>query len=195
MPNAKFTSRLSSALGRLQTDPSLRAVKCRSGSLFSPIYRAGKYVWVKVMDSDGLLVARRKVDEDGSSQPSSAVSLLLGVVFQSEDATSQTKPNPIGKAAISHVPNGIWVDLRDSSPGRRRLDRVLVVFVLPKGAAASRRAKFVIARRNVLNASDMMPDAVSVEVPRGANARAVAEVIRQEVRPFLVGRGRPRSRA
>ena len=118
MPNVKFTTRLSDAVHSLETGSGIRSVPCRSGSLFSPVYRDGKYKWIKVMDSDGLLIARRRVHPGEGGDPSTPVSLLLGVVVQSEDATSQTKPNPLGKAALSSVPYGIWVDTND---GRQRL--------------------------------------------------------------------------
>lgn len=187
MANIKFTTRLRCAVQKLVDDRVLQAVACRSGSLFSPVYRDNKYVWVKVMDSDGILIAERGVDGEAGNgaAPSHGVSLLIGVVIQSEDSTSQTKANPLGKAALSHIPYGVWVDTNDA--GRRRLDRVLVVFVLPKGTAAERRKPFVTARRNVLNASSMMPDSLSIEVDRGKSADAIADQIRKEVQPHLVG--------
>lgn len=191
MPNAAFTTRLSAAVDALLEDNSLRALRCRSGSIFSPVYRDGKYAWVKVMDSDGLLVARRTVHSGEGAAPARASTILLGVVVQSEDATSQTKPNPLGKASLGHLHHGVWVDLDEE--GRARLDRVLILFVLPKGAAPARRSRYDTAKRNVRNAADMMPDAVHVDIARGASTPKIAGVIRAEVRPFLIGRGRPRS--
>lgn len=188
-----FTARLRDAIELLSAEPSLRSKPCRSGSLFSVVYRGGKYEWVKVMDSDGLLVGERKVHDGEGRPPEKEVSLWLGIVVQSEDATSQTKPNPLGKASLSHVPYGVWVDLNDG--GRRRLDRAVVVFVLPKGAAPRLRKKFSTARRNVVNASDMMPDAIRIEVPRGAAAEVIADRMKSTVRPYLVGRGRPKGGA
>jgi hypothetical protein len=141
------------------------------------------------MDSDGLLVAPRVVRDGEGGAPTKQVELLVGVVVQSEDATSQTKPNPLGKAALAHVPNGVWVDT--TNEGRRRLDRVLVVFVLPKGAAPQRKKKFAAAKRNVENAATLMPDVESIEVARGESAKAIAELLRKKLRPFLGGRGRP----
>jgi hypothetical protein len=161
-----------------------------TGSLFSPVYRKRNYRWAKVMDSDGLLVSYRKVHAGEGGAPVTDVRLLLGVVVQSEDSTSQTKPNPLGKAALPSVPNGIWVDLKGE--GRRRIDRVLVVFVLPEGAAPSRRKRFMTAKRNVENAADLMLHAVAVApVRRGASAGSVAAAIMKLARPFLVGAGRP----
>jgi hypothetical protein len=83
------------------------------------------------MDSDGLLIARRSVKSGEGGTPKNKVEILIGVVIQSEDTTSQTKPNPIGKAALAHIPHGIWADIKGD--GRRRLDRVELLFVLPKG--------------------------------------------------------------
>lgn len=189
VPNAKFTARLSDAVRQLREDKSLKTMACDSGSLFSPVFRDRKYRWIKVMDSDGLLVSPRRVADDEGRSPAMPVDMFMGVVVQGEDATSQGKPNPVGKAALSHVPNGIWVDL--SKRGRHRLDGVLVVFVLPEGAAPRRQARFQRAKRNVQNASDLMPGAKSVVVPRGASASAIAKALRSAVRGFLVGTGRP----
>jgi hypothetical protein len=117
------------------------------------------------MDSDGLLVSRRPIHAGEGAADSSATFLLVGAVIQSEDATSQTKPNPLGKASLGHIPNGIWIGIANEA--RRRLDRIQIVFVLPKGVAPWRQSKFQTAKRNVENAADMMPDAITVEVPRG----------------------------
>lgn len=178
-------------MSALQTGHGLTALPYRSGSLFSPVYRGGKYSWLKVMDSDGLVLCTRPVHDQEGGAPIHSVSLLLGAVFQSEDSTAQTKPNPLGKSALAHVPNGVWVDLKSGE--RRRLDRVVVVFVLPDGAGAQRQKAFTTASRNVKNAADLMPDAVAVTVRRGASAATIADELVREVRPFLVGRGRPRS--
>lgn len=192
MANSRFTKRLRQAVDG-DAAAAIPALRIRSGSLFSPIYRDGKYVWVKLMDSDGLLVKRRRVHSGSEgAPPRSAVSLTLGVVIQSEDSTSQTKPNPFGKAAIGHVSNGIWVDL---TSGRRRLDRVMVLFVLPKGTAQGKQKAFLTAKTNVRNAADVMPDARTLELPKGASAAQIATALIDEVRPFLNGRGRPKGAA
>jgi hypothetical protein len=187
-----FISRLSDAVAILVGDPRMKCAQAKSNCLYTPLYRSGKYVWAKVFDSDGTLISSRPV-HSGEGAASGDVRLLLGAVIQSEDSTSQTKPNPLGKAALPHVPNGIWADMSDGE--RRRFDRVVVVFVLPKGAAAKHKKPFETARRNVLNASDIMTGAVTVEVPRGAGADDIASAIGDEIRPFLVGKGRPRSEA
>lgn len=187
--NLKFTKRLRAATEALHEDRDLELIRCESGSLFSPVFRGTGYVWAKVMDADGLLVAERTVKDGEGGAPSDPVKLLIGVVVQSEEATSQTKPNPLGKASLGHIPNGVWVDL--AGGGRRRIDRVLVVFVLPKGAAASQQAKYATAKRNVENAADFMPDALAVEVPRGESAATIAKTLRRVVRRFFKGPGRP----
>ena len=140
------------------------------------------------MDSDGLLVTKRAIHEGEGATSDNGTTLLLGVVIQSEDSTSQTKPNPLGKAAVGHLPFGVWVNANE---GRLRLDRIQVLFVLPKGAAPSKATKFHTAKRNVENAADMMPDALAVEVPRGISEANLRAEILKRVRPFLRGRGRP----
>ena len=195
MAQARFTARLTAALAELASGYGIATLPCRSGSLFTPVYRNARFEWLKVMDSDGLVTAVRRVHHvagEGAA-PEGETSLTLGVVVQSEDATAQTKPNPLGKASLSHIPNGVWVDLVHQ--GRVRLDRVLIVFVLPKGAAPSHRKSFAIAAHNVANAARIMPDAVTVPVERGASSTRIATTLVREIRPFLVGRGRPRSEA
>lgn len=190
--NSKFTARLGKAVETLHDDLDLGLLATRSQSLFSPIFTNGKYRWAKVMDSDGTLVAARPVADGEGGSPDEPVELLVGVVVQSEDATSQTKPNPLGKASLAHIPNGVWVDLRQG--GRRRIDRLHVVLVLPKGVAPKHRAKFATAKRNVENAAEFMPDATSLTVERGCSATRLAEDLGKKIRPFFKGPGRPRKR-
>jgi len=188
MGNSKFTDRLNDSLGLLEASLARKVRVPNSRSLFSPIYRGGKYTWVKIMDSDGVLLSQRTVhDGEGAKVPRPA-RLLMGVIIQSEDSTSQTKPNPMGKASLSHISNGVWVSLKDK---RVRLDRLLVIFVLPKGATPQDSAKFETAKRNVLNAAEMMPDSIAIEVPRGASASDIADALRGKINPFLIGAGRP----
>ncbi|MCC6867662.1 MAG: hypothetical protein IT522_02460 [Burkholderiales bacterium] len=168
-------------------------VASKSRSLFSPIFRSRKYIWVKVMDSDGILLSERKVHSGEGGDPAAEVSLLLGVILQSEESTSQTKPNPVGKASLAHVPNGIWIDVVNG--GRRRLDRLLVIFVLPKGAAMKHQRAFATAKRNVENAADMMPEAVTIAIPRGASSSKIEAALKKTARPFLIGAGRPKGAA
>lgn len=188
--NTKFTTRARTAIGSLSDDKDLQLLPLKSSSLFSPVLRNGAYEWLKVMDSDGVLVGQRKVKSGEGANPTEEIELLVGVVIQSEDATSQTKPNPLGKAAIPHVANGIWVDLKVE--GRRRLDRVYILMLLPKGAASKRQKKFDTAKRNVQNAADMMPDCETLVVSRGIKADALSKDIKKKVRPWLKGRGRPK---
>lgn len=175
----------------LHADADLDLLPTTSGSLFSPVFSSGAYRWAKVMDSDGLLIAARPVAEGEGGAPAEPVELLVGVIVQSEEATSQTKPNPLGKASLAHIPNGIWVDLEED--GRRRLDRVLVLLVVPKGAAPKHQKKFATAKRNVENAAALMPDAQSLAVNRGRSAAKLQADLKATVRPFFKGPGRPRS--
>lgn len=152
MPQKKFTQRLKDAIGRVQqNEGALNLIQYRGGSLYSPVFREKKYMWAKLMDSDGLFVARRNVHDGGEGRKpanSDGTSLLMGIIIQCEDSTSLGKPNPFGKASLPHVPNGVWVDLDGDKQkdqmnvGRRRLDRVLIVFVLPKGAAQHQKKRF-----------------------------------------------------
>ena len=113
------------------------------------------------------------------------------MVVQSEDTTSQTKPNPVGKAAVVHIPNGVWVNVEGE--GRYRLDRVLVVFVLPKGAAPKHRKNFATAKRNVENAASFMSDAVAIEGAPGMSSEGLGTALKKKIRPFFKGPGRPKT--
>lgn len=184
----KFTKQVRRAVEQLTKDADLGLLECRSWSLFSPVFR-GDYKWAKLMDTDGLLVGPRVVKHDEGAKPKNDVEILVGVVIQSEDSTSQTKPNPFGKAAVGRAPNGVWVDLKD---GRRvRLDRVFVDFVLPKGTIPSQKKKFETAKRNVRNAAEAMPDVEAIEVPRGISTDALMTKVKNKVRRWFKGRGRP----
>lgn len=188
--NKKFTRRLRDALAILAADPDLGFLDDEGGSLFTPIFASGSYTWAKVLDSDGLMLAPRIVKDGEGGKPAKPVELLLGVVVQSEEATSQTKPNPLGKAAIAQIPNGVWVNVKGE--GRRRLDRVMTLFVVPKGAAPKKAKKFKVAKRNVENAAAFMPDAEPLVVPRGDSAKKLATKLKKAVRKFFKGPGRPR---
>jgi hypothetical protein len=189
--NKKFTARARDAVASLWRDGDLQLLEVSSGSLFSPVLRGSDYEWIKLMDSDGLLVAPRKVKTGEGTDPLNEVEILIGVVVQSEDTTSQTKPNPFGKAAITHVRNGVWVDVKGE--GRRRLDRVHVLMLLPKGASSAHAKKFNTAKRNVRNASDVMPDCEAIEVSRQISGDDLYRKIKKEVRPWFKGRGRPKA--
>jgi len=168
MANKKFTARLNESINAMLNDAGLHAFSPDSRSLYSPIYRSAKLEWAKVLDSDGILLTERTVHNAEGAVISPETEILIGVILQSEDATSQTKPNPIGKAAISHIQNGIWVTIKGK---RKRIDKLIVAFVLPEGASPKDQKSFTTAKRNVLNASGMMPDAVPIEVPRGISVK------------------------
>jgi len=190
MANLKFTKRLGDAVRLLLEDASLGLARSDVGSLYAPVFRSGAYVWAKVMDSDGLLIAARPVKSGEGGSPSATVELLIGVVLQSEEATSQTKPNPLGKASLAHIANGVWVDL--TGEGRRRLDRVFVVFVVPKGVAPKYRKTFATAKRNVENAAILFPDVATIEIDRGLSAAKIAPALKKAIRPYFKGPGKPK---
>jgi hypothetical protein len=188
----KFTERLNEALELFRDDVSFKEVSAQNRSLFTPVYREGKYEWAKIMDSDGILLGSRKIHNGEGGALDAEPELLVGVIIQSEDSTSQTKPNPLGKASLSHIPNGVWVNIENT---RKRVDKLIVAFVLPKGSSPEHRRAFDTARRNVLNAADMMPDAIAIEVSRGISAVNLKDKLAKELRAVLVGKGRPRSKS
>ncbi|WP_139350692.1 hypothetical protein [Rhodanobacter sp. C01] len=187
----RFTTRLRDAVLSIDNQEALKCEKATSNSLYTPLYSSGKYRWMKVMESDGTLVAWRPVNGGDGRQPTQTTHLMFGVVIQSEDATSQVKANPLGKAFLTKISTGIFVDLRDGT--RCRIDNLLVVFVLPKGAEARRQKTFARAKKYVTNTAALVDDVVAIEVARGASAEDIKTVIVEEIRPFLFGAGRPKS--
>jgi len=99
----------------------------------------------KVMDSDGLLVGRRRVKDGEGAKPTEEVNLFIGVVIQSEDSTSQTKPNPFGKAAIGTIRDGIWVDLIDESTTTRQIAEM---FSYQRSVVTNRLLRQAIIQQN-----------------------------------------------
>lgn len=179
--NVRFKKRLKTAIKSVTAESELDLV--RVDTLYTPVWRNHAYRWESPMESDGLLVRSRNVlggrqDED---------SIRIGVVIQSEYATSQTKPNPFGKALIEVLPLGVWVDLLEF--GRVRLDRVYVLFVLP--TLANRVSESDTARRNVVNAAEAARDAHILRVRAGDSAAKLSRALRGEVRRWLKGAGRP----
>lgn len=113
------------------------------------------------------------------------------MLIQSEYTTSNTKPNPFGKAAVSRVPFGVWFDKDDGN--RVRLDRVHLLFVLPKFVAPQYKKGFETVKRNVENAAAAMPDVDILVLERGWGKREVARRLKNHVRKWLKGVGRPGS--
>lgn len=188
MAKKKFTSRLSDALDLVQ-ESEKKYFLPDNRSLYSPVERKGGYYeWVKVMDSDGVLLAERPIKPGEGAQHTQAGKILVGVIIQSEDATSQTKPNPLGKAALPHVENGIWVTIKNV---RRRIDHFIVLFVLPEGQEQRRKRPFKTAQRNVRNALELMPGTCEIAIKRGASSEEIMQELCKEVRRVLVGKGRP----
>ena len=188
----RFTARLKAAVATVSTKLKLEDVQ--KVSLYTPVRRGGAYEWIRLMDSDGLLVTTKKVqwgakDEDVSE-------LRIGVVIQSESSTSLTKPNAFGKALVGKLPLGIWVDVKARDNGERRrvrLDHAYVLFVLPTPAAKEKAKIASKAAQNVANALEAADDVHVLPIPMGSAASKMAELIESTVRGWLVGRGRPRS--
>jgi|GEM_PF-3506608 len=186
----KFTKQLSKALKHLtNTEPKLLTTK--SANLFSPVYISGKYEWITLVATDGLLVSERLI---GKGTPQ-ARTILVGVIIQSEQATSQTKPNPLGKAAAVMTPLGLWVDLkRDKVESRERLDVVKTFLVVPKPSDAKRKVKHAAVWQNVKNVADTVDHASMLELNQGDSSDKIAQKVMDESRRFLLGKGRPRKK-
>jgi hypothetical protein len=189
--NTKFKSRPRAGLTRLAESKRLALVPAQSGSLFLPIPRQGAHQWIRLMDSDGLLVSRRPVRAVSARAPENQVRLLISIILQSEDSTSISKPNPLGKAAIASVRNGVWVDL--AKLGRRRLDRLHVPMLLPSESAPQHRRKPSTQQRNVETAAALMPDGDTLFVDSWLSAKGLASEITKQTHGWLRGRGRPRT--
>jgi hypothetical protein len=143
------------------------------------------------MDSDGLLVSRRPVRAASGRAAENQVHLLIGVILQSEDSTSMSKPNPFRKTAIGNVRNGVWVDLAEL--GRRRLDRLHALMMLPSGSAPQHRRRPSTQQRTVETAAALMPDGDTLIVERSLSAKGLASEITKQAHGWLRGRGRPRT--
>ena len=185
-----FEDRLKSAIKSLVKSEKL--LSPHDYDLWSLTYKGGKYVWVKIMGSDGLLLASRRTakaqDKAGSQR-----TIRVGVVIQCEQTTSQTKPNPFGKASISQVPFGVWVDVKESKGKtvRRRLDVVNVALVAPEPASVQAKKKFKIVERNLEGVADLLVDTKVIPIAQGAGARIIQSELMKVFRGFLKGPGKP----
>jgi hypothetical protein len=189
--NTRFKSRPMAGLTRLAESKRLAPVPAQSGSLFSQIPRQGAHLWLKLTDSDGLLVSRRSVRAVSAGAPENQVRLLVGIILQSEDSTSTSKPNPLGKAAIASSRNGVWVDLAEL--GRRRLDRLHVPMLLPSESVPQHRRRPSTQQRNVETAAALMPDGDPLFADSWLSAKELASEITRQTHGWLRGRGRPRT--
>lgn len=184
--NTDFKKRLNKALDIIIKDLDLERPRVKR--LYTPVWRDRKYQWMSPMDSDGLLLKKRKIN-DGNEAPPKPVRLRIGVIIQSEFTTSQTKPNPFGKALVDRLPLGVWVDVEEK--GRRRLDRTFILFVVPTATSAAQKTISAQARTYVLNAVDAAVEAHAMNVRIGMSAKKLAATILALVRPWLIGAGRP----
>jgi hypothetical protein len=187
--NKEFKSRLNGALGILRKEMNL--MKPKSQRLFTPIFENRSYRWAIAMDSDGILAAERRIAEGEANEPKNKQILCVGVLIQSEYTTSNTKPNPFGKAAVGQVPFGVWFDTEDGN--RVRFDRAHILFVLPKFVAPKYKKGFETVRRNVENAAAAMPDVEVLVLERRWGRKEVAKRLKKHVRKWLKGVGRPNS--
>ncbi len=183
----KFTVQLSTAIAKLrQQEQKLLATD--NNQLYSLIFKGGTYQWITLVATDGLLVT--KWHTSASSGPSRQI--LVGVVIQSEQRTSETKPNPLGKAAAAMTPLGLWVDIKgQAGTERQRLDVVHVLLIVPEPTDAARKKKYPMILQNVENVVDTVEQAHLLGMPQGANVEAIAQELMKKCRPWLFGRGRP----
>ena len=188
----KFEDRLKSAIQGLVKPEKL--LTPYDYDLWTPTYKDGKYIWVKIMGSDGLLLAPRKTAKSGEKAGSQR-SILVGVVIQCEQTTSQTKPNPFGKASISQVPFGVWVDVRQQkgSAVRQRLDVVRVALIAPEPSAYKAKKKFKIVSQNLDGVSALFVDTDVLKIAQGAGAKDIEAALMDKFRGFLKGPGKPES--
>lgn len=142
------------------------------------------------MDTDGILLHRRRV-LPGDSEPPSETSIWTALLIQSEFSTSQTKPNPLGKAFVTRHRYGVWVDTVDGE--RVRLTSAIVLFIVPQAAAIGPARLSATALQNVKNAVVASEDARFLEVPLGISAAELARELGTLVRAILKGPGRPRT--
>lgn len=183
--NKTFKHRLTDALAIARKN--LRCEATKSLCLFTPVPGVSGFQWAKLMDSDGLMIATRTVKGKGIKD----AKIRVGVVIQCEEATAQTKANPIGKAAISQIATGVWVDLDGAQ--RVRLDRLTVLFVVPSPSNPSAKKRSTTAVANTELAATVMPGATQLTIPQGLQSKDIAVHLQNETRGFLVGRGRPKS--
>lgn len=185
-----YKKRYNNAVELVRQDLSLPAL--RVGKLYSPIWMNRQYRWFSPLDSDGILYGERNilsgVSEGGEAAPKTNPKLRVGVILQSEFSTSNTKPNPIGKAFVSELPLGVWVDLDTGE--RVRLDEVYVLFVVPNATAASKKKTSATALKNVRVAAELSVRAYYLEVNQGSSAEDLAKAIKKVVNGWVRGAGR-----
>jgi hypothetical protein len=87
----KFTKNLTKAINELIGDGQLGLEETRSVSLFSPVL-SGDYKWVKVMDSDGLLVGRRRVKDGEGAKPTEEVNHIVTPSHEKKVGILKSKP-------------------------------------------------------------------------------------------------------
>jgi len=186
----KFEDRLKAALKGATTSEKL--LTPHDYDLWSLTYTEGKYMWVKIMGSDGLLLSSRKTAKS-ETKAGSERQILVGVVIQCEQSTSHTKPNPFGKASISQVPFGVWVDVKSSkgAVSRQRLDVVRVALVAPEPREYKAKKKFQTIERNLEGVAALLVDTEILPIAQGAGAQLIERELMTRFRGFLKGPGNP----
>jgi hypothetical protein len=188
MPQTPFHERLKDAIDYLRK--THRLVTPRSNNLYTFAKVGGFYQWKLVQNADGLLIASRNVGPSQDYQPNKT-SILIGVVIQSEFMTADTKPNPQGKASVSHVETGLWI-CRANDNQMLRIDIPRVLFVLPKGASPKKRKKYKTTLENVSQAAALHGNSKLLTVPRGISAKRLSKKLYGQVKDLLKVVGRPR---
>lgn len=192
----EYKTRYNRGVDLVQRD--LKLQKVRVNKIYTPVWQDRAYRWYSPMDTDGILYGERKVlggeDFDGETSLSEPSFIRVGVILQSEHSTSLTKPNPFGKAFVTELPLGVWVDLKKQSidqPAQRvRLDEVYVLFIVPKATSLKKKGTSKTAAKNVKLAAEVSTNAWFIGVEQKASEADIAKQITKIVNPWLRGTGR-----
>jgi hypothetical protein len=189
--NREFEKRLKKALSLLAS--CLNLIEPADFDLWSLSSIKGTYTWLKLMGSDGLLLARRKTARSMKDKPGSEREILVGIVIQCEQSTGKTKPNPFGKASVGEVPFGVWVDVAIAPRNiqRQRLDVVQIALVVPKPTNFYQRQGFHTVETNIRNIARILPQTSACVIPQGTSAAKIARALEVAFRAVLKGKGAP----
>lgn len=146
--NVTFKHRVSAAVETLIDASTNKLEKPVSYSLFMLRKGPGGLVWAKLMQADGLLLRFTDAKHDEAAECANQVRVLRGIIVQTEETTSNTVPDPLGKAFVPTTPGGVWVDLGTTTRRNRvRIDFPTVLFVTPKPTSTLAKVKADFAKR------------------------------------------------
>lgn len=179
--NTEFKHRVGKAVVRLRSNLGLEEMAC--DMLRTPYWDGQHFVWTNLMGTDGLLVRRHDVVKGQGVCDQTHEPFWVGVLVQSEFATSDGIPNPFGKAASPLAPNGVWVDTK--AHGRVRLGHCHVLLLVPQAQAASQRTRNVTAARNARKAERSFRDCTSLTVPKGDSTDRLVAGLEKKAKELL----------